>query len=48
VAFSWLSDRATVKAFEEAGADAVRIGLEAVGEKEALAKLEEMARRVLG
>jgi hypothetical protein len=48
VAFSWLPDREAVKAFEEAGADAVRISLEAAGEKEALAKLEEIARTVLG
>jgi hypothetical protein len=37
-----------LKGFEAAGADAVRIGLEAAGEKEALAKLEEIARQVLG
>ena len=41
-------DGAAVKAFEGAVADAVRIGLEAAGEKEALAKLEEIARQMLG
>ena len=48
VTFSWLPDGAAVKAFEAAGADAVRIGLEAAGEKEALAKLEEIAQQMLG
>jgi len=48
VAFAWLPELDTLKAFEEAGADAVRISLETAGEKEALAKLEEIARTVLG
>jgi probable F420-dependent oxidoreductase len=47
VAFAWLPEPDTLQAFEDAGADAVRISLETAGEKEALTKLEEIARTVL-
>jgi probable F420-dependent oxidoreductase len=47
VAFCWSYELDMLKAFEDAGADAVRIALETVGEKEALEKLEEIARTVL-
>jgi alkanesulfonate monooxygenase SsuD/methylene tetrahydromethanopterin reductase-like flavin-dependent oxidoreductase (luciferase family) len=47
VAFCWSPDLELLKAFEESGADEVRIALETPTEKEALAKLEEIARKVL-
>jgi alkanesulfonate monooxygenase SsuD/methylene tetrahydromethanopterin reductase-like flavin-dependent oxidoreductase (luciferase family) len=48
VAFCWASALDMVEAFADAGADAVRIGLEAAGEQEALTQMEEIARTVLG
>jgi alkanesulfonate monooxygenase SsuD/methylene tetrahydromethanopterin reductase-like flavin-dependent oxidoreductase (luciferase family) len=48
VAFGAPADTAALKAFEEAGADQAAILLEIASEKEALAKMEEAARTVLG
>lgn len=47
VAFFAPPDRAGLQALEEVGADAALIALETAGEKEALAKLEEIAQSVL-
>ena len=47
MAFSWSPDPELIKAFEEAGADEVRIALETLTEQDALAKLEEIACKVL-
>jgi probable F420-dependent oxidoreductase len=47
VAFFAPPDPEALQAFEEAGADAALVALETSGEKEALAKLEEIAQRVL-
>jgi hypothetical protein len=48
VAFGAPADTAALNAFEEAGADQAVILLEIASEKEALAKLEEAAQKVLG
>jgi probable F420-dependent oxidoreductase len=48
VAFGAPADTAALNAFEEAGADQAVILLEIASEKEAWAKLEEAAQRVLG
>ena len=47
VAFFVPPDPEALQAFEEAGADVALIPLETAGEKEALAKLEGIAHRVL-
>jgi len=47
VAFFVTPDPTALQAWAEAGADAALIGLETVGEQEALAQLEEIAQKVL-